>query len=90
MCRDTQVRDAAVGVGEIAEHWEKHAQSWMSSALNPTLEMDGCRKWEERRWVRSPLTFAEGQGGQDSETLTGVRSGLSCTGFRLALEAQNV
>ena len=52
-----------MGVGEVAEHWEKCAQSWMSSALNPALEVDGCKKWEELCWVRSLLTFAEGQVG---------------------------
>lgn len=31
--------DLAVGVGEVAEHWEKCAQSWMNSALNPALEV---------------------------------------------------
>lgn len=57
------MRDPAVGVGEAAEHWEMCAQSRMSSALNPALEVDGCKNWEEMCWVRSLLTFAEGQVG---------------------------
>jgi len=61
------MRGPAVGAGEVAEHWEKHAQSWMSSALNPTLELDTCRKWEAC-WVRSLLTFAEGQVGSGART----------------------
>lgn len=60
--RDAQVRDQAVGAGEVAEHWEKHAQSWMSSALNPALEVDQCKKWE-MCCVRSLLNLAEGKVG---------------------------
>lgn len=40
----------------------------LSLALNPTLEVDGCRKWE-KCWVRSLLSFAEGQVGSGVKTV---------------------
>lgn len=65
------------------------AQSQMSSALNPALEVDGCKNWEEMCWVRSLLTFAEGQVGggvKAGRPYTRAGSELSCTASRLALD----